>query len=289
MEIASREAVANLASKLTPDMFASVIDQTNLSVFAGKKEIFDLVNFGEEIGSYICILPRWLRNVSSYSWNAGEPKVLRGIIVVSADFPFGGASIEQRVKTNQWAFIQGADEIDCVVNHALIRAGEWGRLEDEMDAVHAAARELCRILQKQLVVKWIKSNCYFASVDSQMRVSNIIAASGRKHGFLVFDKSNTGFEDPKNFPPGRQAGATCQDAFFSRQAIGEYDPVKNNVGIKMAGGIKDAEFALQLMIAAGVADLSGNLKVSPENLPKAFRIGASFLGLYDDFIKKFKI
>jgi deoxyribose-phosphate aldolase len=149
-----------------------------------------------------------------------------------AAFPLGYAQPEVRREESRRAVGDGAVEIDTVVNLSWLKGGEDARVAADL----GAWVEALRAERDGLTLKVILETALLTE-EEKLRGAGLVAASGAD-----FVKTSTGFG------PG---GATVADVALLAQALGAGT---GQVGVKAAGGIRDAATALA-MIAAGARRL----------------------------------
>jgi deoxyribose-phosphate aldolase len=149
-----------------------------------------------------------------------------------AAFPLGYAQPEVRREESRRAVGDGAVEIDTVVNLSWLKGGEDARVVADL----GAWVEALRAERDGLTLKVILETALLTE-EEKLRGAGLVAASGAD-----FVKTSTGFG------PG---GATVADVALLAQALGAGT---GQVGVKAAGGIRDAATALA-MIAAGARRL----------------------------------
>ena len=137
-----------------------------------------------------------------------------------ADFPLGAADLETRLYETRRVVEMGAEEVDTVVDLGLVKAGEWGELEDQLRAqVEAAAPAPLKVILET----------GFLSREEILRLVEICAAAE-----AAFVKTSTGF-GPR--------GATVEDVRTMLEAAA------GRIRVKAAGGIRSLEQALALLEA----------------------------------------
>jgi len=140
-------------------------------------------------------------------------------------FPHGTSHPEAKVFEAKQALLDGADELDMVINIGALKSKDYRTVLEEIRAV----REETQRGAKQIVLKVILET---ALLNEEEKVAGCILA---KAGGADFVKTSTGFGPH---------GATVEDVALMRKTVGA------EMGIKAAGGIKDYEAALA-MIKAG--------------------------------------
>ncbi|MFH1440185.1 MAG: hypothetical protein ABIG89_06455 [Candidatus Woesearchaeota archaeon] len=120
--------------------------------------------------------------------------------------------------------------------------------------------------KKGIILKVILENCYLTDEEIFFVAKTIAELAGNFKNLKVFAKTSTGFGVPNKSPvPEKEyegkkennaVGATIKDVEIMKKAIDEIKKIKNKtheyiIGIKAAGGIRDKEIIIKMMIAAG--------------------------------------
>ncbi len=172
------------------------------------------------------------------------------IASVATYFPSGQASLKERVDDTKEAVESGANEIDMVINRGAFLSGEYGRVYDEICAI----REACGDAHLKVILETGELQTY-----DNVRLASQIAIDAGAH----FIKTSTGKVKPAaTMPVTLVMLQTIRDHFLK---TGEM------VGMKPAGGIRDAKLALRYL--AMVKETLGDAWLSN----KWFRFGASSL------------
>ena len=158
-------------------------------------------------------------------------------------FPFGYSATESKIAEIILAMLDGADELDMVVNLLAIKNGDWVYLADEINHV------LPVVKSKHKVIKLIIETGILTD-EEIIKCCQLYGPSG-----IDFLKTSTGFAE---------RGATVQSVELMRKHLPQ------QVKIKASGGIKDYAFAMQLIKAgaerlgcsSSVAIVSGQASVS---------------------------
>jgi deoxyribose-phosphate aldolase len=137
-------------------------------------------------------------------------------------FPHGGSSTEVKVFEAQEAIVDGAVELDMVINIGELRSGNWDYVRSDIQAVCDAAHT------KGAFVKVILENAYLSD-DEKVKACQISEAAGAD-----WVKTSTGFA------PG---GATIDDIRLMRASIGP------NVQIQAGGGVRTLDMLLAVIDA----------------------------------------
>ena len=137
-------------------------------------------------------------------------------------FPFGYAAIEAKVAEIVLAVIDGADELDMVINISALKNNDWQFLANEVNTV------LPIIRNKNKVIKIIIESGIL-SEEEIIKCCDLYSAAG-----VDFLKTSTGYAEK---------GATVKAVQLMRKHLAA------NVKIKASGGIKTFTFARQLIEA----------------------------------------
>jgi deoxyribose-phosphate aldolase len=152
-------------------------------------------------------------------------------------FPSGAHSAAVKALEAERAVADGADELDMVINLAVVRGGDWTRARDDVASVRAAA--------PQATLKVILEAGVLPPAEL------IAACQAARDAGAQFVKTSTGFH-----PSG---GATPEQVRMMAEAT------DRRLGVKAAGGIRTAEAALALVRAGATRlGLSGTRSVLGE-------------------------
>ena len=149
-------------------------------------------------------------------------------------FPLGYSATESKIAEIILAMLDGADELDMVVNLLAIKNGDWVYLADEINHV------LPVVKSKHKVIKLIIETGILTD-EEIINCCQLYGPSG-----IDFLKTSTGFAE---------RGATVQSVELMRKHLPQH------VKIKASGGIKDYAFAMQL-IKAGAERLGCSSSVA---------------------------
>jgi deoxyribose-phosphate aldolase len=152
---------------------------------------------------------------------------LKGSVVNACSvisFPFGLSTTEAKVAETKNVLVQGAKEIDMVMNFSALRSGRDDYVLDEIRRI----TELGRTGTRRIIVKVILETCYLSKPQKERAC--ILAAEGGAD----FVKTSTGFGS---------GGATVEDVRLMKQTVGV------RLGVKAAGGIRTLEQALRMVDA----------------------------------------
>ncbi len=169
---------------------------------------------------------------------------------VATAFPAGQAPLEVKVAEVGAAVEMGADEIDMVIDRGAFLSGRYAKVYDEIVRV----REACG----EAHLKVILETGELATYDNVRRASLLAMAAGAD-----FIKTSTGKVNP---------AATLPVTLCMLEAIRDvHDETGRMVGMKPAGGIRQAKQAIQYLCV-----LHETLGVDWLT-PDLFRFGASTL------------
>jgi deoxyribose-phosphate aldolase len=149
-------------------------------------------------------------------------------------FPFGYAAIEAKVAELVLAIIDGADELDVVINISAIKNNDWQFLANEINAI------LPIVKNKNKLIKVIIESGILTD-EEIIKCCDLYGAAG-----VDFLKTSTGYAE---------RGATVEAVQLMRKHLAD------NVRIKASGGIKNYPFAKQL-IDAGANRLGCSSSIS---------------------------
>ena len=154
-------------------------------------------------------------------------------------FPFGYSAVEAKLAEVLLAIVDGADELDMVINIAALKNNDWQYLAKELNSI------LPIVKGKQKVIKIIIETGVLSD-DEIINCCDLYGIAG-----VDFMKTSTGYAE---------TGATVHAVKLMRQHLA--DAVK----IKASGGIRTYDFAKEL-IAAGADRIgcSSSLKIIEES------------------------
>lgn len=193
----------------------------------------------------ICVYPNHVRLATDILKGSG----IR-VASVATSFPSGMAPLKSRIEEVTYAVEEGADEVDMVISRWAFLKGEYHYIFDEISAI----REACGAAHLKVILETGELQTY----DNVRKASDIAMAAGAD-----FIKTSTGKVSP---------AATMPVTLVMLEAIRDhYLASGRKVGMKPAGGIRDAKSALHYLVMVketlGADWLSADL----------FRFGASSL------------
>ena len=179
---------------------------------------------------------------------------LRGSTVkvasVATAFPAGQAPTDIKVAEARWVVEQGADEVDMVIDRGAFLAGRYAKVYDEVVRV----KEACGGVHLKVILETGELGTY----DNVRRAALLAVAAGAD-----FVKTSTGKISP---------AATLPVTLALLEAVRDvHDETGRRVGVKAAGGVREAKQAVQYLVL--VHETLGADWLTPE----LFRLGASSL------------
>ncbi len=199
---------------MTVKEIARMIDHTVLSNTATRDVFVEACEFAKANKcASVCICPFFVAECA---------KLLKGTEVKTCTvigFPHGTHSTAAKVAEAKAAIVDGADELDMVVNVAKVKDGDWGYVKTDIAAVthvsHASGA----------IVKVIFENCFLTD-DEKKHLCQICSEVG-----VDFVKTSTGFGT---------GGATVADVRLMRENT------KPEIQVKAAGGIRTLDQLIEM-------------------------------------------
>lgn len=256
------QAVKTLLEKgvekhMTPEVLKRIhgcIDLTSLTSLDTKETIWNLVDRVNDFEgtrpdvpnvAAICTYPNFVETVKQ-ALTAQEVK----IAAVCGGFPSSQTFMEIKIAEVGMAVMQGADEIDVVLNLGYFMEDNYEELSDELDEI----KEACRGAKLKVILE----TGALATTENIRNAAILAVYSGAD-----FIKTSTG----KGYP-----GATPEAVYTMCKVIREYHQLTGRqVGLKVSGGVRTAEEAVAYYTI--VESLLGSEWLNRD----LFRIGASRL------------
>lgn len=227
--IASGAARISAASGLgdAGERVASMIDHTILKPDATRAEIETLCEEARRFRfASVCINPCYV------ALCAQMLRMTNVKVCTVVGFPLGANRSEVKAFEAERAINDGAQEVDMVINVGALKSKDNALVESDIRAVVDACRNI--------VVSKVIIEAAFLDDEEKVTACQLAKAAGAD-----FVKTSTGFG------PG---GATAHDVALMRAVVG------SEMGVKAAGGIRDAETARE-MIAAGASRIGASASV----------------------------
>lgn len=208
---------------------SSYIDHTVLKPTTTIIEVENCCSEAVEYGfAAICVPPPFVNRAKIIL----SPTHVKVATVVG--FPFGYSATEAKIAETVLAIVDGADEIDMVVNLVALKMGDWEFLAREvklvLDVVHNKGKILKLIVESGIL-----------SHDEIIQCCRVLGPLG-----IDFMKTSTGYAEK---------GATVEAVHLMRKHL----PL--HVAIKASGGIRTYETARE-MIDAGATRLGCSASVA---------------------------
>jgi len=204
-----------------------LIDHTALKPNTNKKSILKLI---AEAKTYdfasVCVNPCWIELAHQELKNT-DVKVCTVI-----GFPLGANTTEVKVFEAKDAIEKGAQEIDMVINIAMLKDKEYDYVENEIHQIVEAAKD-------KAIVKVIIEACLLTD-EEKIKACELSQKAGAD-----FVKTSTGFST---------GGATVHDIALMRKTVGA------EMGVKASGGVHTHEEALA-MVEAGATRIGASAGV----------------------------
>ncbi len=204
-----------------------LIDHTALKPNTNKESILKLI---AEAKTYdfasVCVNPCWVALAHQELKNT-DVKVCTVI-----GFPLGANTTEVKVFETKDAIEKGAQEIDMVINIAMLKDKEYDYVENEIHQIVEAAKD-------KDIVKVIIETCLLTD-EEKIKACELSQKAGAD-----FVKTSTGFST---------GGATVHDIALMRKTVGA------EMGVKASGGVHTHEEALA-MVKAGATRIGASAGV----------------------------
>lgn len=251
-------------TNFTPDILKLIhgcIDLTSLTSLDTRDSIWKMT---DQINDYegtrpdipnvaaICVYPLFVDTVKQ-ALTAQNVKIAS----VAGGFPSSQTFIEVKIAETAMAVMQGADEIDVVLNLGYFMEENFEELTEEIQEI----KESCRGAHLKVILE----TGALATTDNIQKASILAIYSGAD-----FIKTSTG----KGYP-----GATLEAVYTMCKVIKTYHSIANRkIGIKVSGGVRTSEEAVKYYTI--VKEILGEEWLNKDY----FRIGAS--SLVNDILKK---
>ena len=207
---------------------AKMIDHTILKANATQSDIEKLCEEAKEYNfTSVCVNPYWVPLASDLLKNS----TVKVCTVIG--FPLGATSSESKASETEIAILQGADEVDMVINVGAMKNNQTDIVEKDILSVVNSARQTGKAQNKNITVKVILETCYLTKDE----ITNACLCA--KNAGADFVKTSTGFGT---------GGATVEDVKLMKETVG------STMEVKASGGIRDYETAIK-MIEAGASRL----------------------------------
>ncbi len=221
-----------MASTVSPKHF----DHTLLKPAASKAEIKRICKEARQYGFYsVCVNPVQVKRVRALL--AGSEVKICSVV----GFPLGASTSYIKAKETEQAILDGADEIDMVMNVSGLKDGEYDYVEQDIQAVvHAADTKIVKVIIETCLLK----------KQEIIKACEIVSRAGAD-----FVKTSTGFAG---------GGALPEDVMLMKQTVGDKLQIKASGGIKsLSDAVKMIESGADRIGASAGVDIMEELQNSP--------------------------
>jgi deoxyribose-phosphate aldolase len=217
-----------LGDAATARDWASLVDHTLLKPDATESDIERLCQEAAQFHfASVCVNPTWVRSAACHLRGTGVP------VCTVIGFPLGATLPDVKAYEARRAILDGAREVDMVLNVGALKSGDDCAAEYDIRSVVEAAHEqgvLCKVIIETALL-----------TDAE-KVRACLAA---KRAGADFVKTSTGFA---------KGGATVADVALMRRTVGA------EMGVKASGGVKGITDA-RAMVEAGATRLGASVGV----------------------------
>ncbi|HZW68307.1 MAG TPA: deoxyribose-phosphate aldolase [Pseudogracilibacillus sp.] len=204
------------------------IDHTLLKAESSREEIVTLCAEAKRYEfAAVCVNPTWVKLASE------ELQDSQVQVATVVGFPLGATTTVTKVAETRDALLNGATEIDMVINIGALKSADEALVyEDIKEVVEAASdrADVKVIIETSLLT------------DDEKRLACQLAKEAGAH----FVKTSTGFSS---------GGATVADIELMRAVVGD------SMGIKASGGVRDRASA-EAMIEAGATRIGASAGIA---------------------------
>lgn len=204
------------------------IDHTILKADADEQSVLKIINEARQYQfASVCINPIWVK----YAVEQLKNSPVKVCTVIG--FPLGENTSETKAYEAKNALINGAEEVDMVINIGALKTGHERTVQRDIEAVVSA-------VAGHAIVKVIIETALLND-DEKIKACQLAIAAGAD-----FVKTSTGFST---------GGATIEDVKVMKNTVGNHAQVKASGGIY---SLADAE----AMIAAGASRIGTSAGVA---------------------------
>lgn len=199
---------------------AKLVDHTLLKPEATAADVIALCDEANELGTYsVCVSPTFVE--------VAKDNVQNDVLVATVcGFPSGKHQSEIKAAEAALSIAQGADEVDMVIDLGRAIMGDWDYVQADITAVRKATQgKVLKVILETAALN-----------DDQIKA----ACMASEFAGADFVKTSTGFHST--------GGAEIRAIKIMHETVG------GRLGIKASGGIRTAQFALEL-IEAGATRL----------------------------------
>ena len=212
--------------------YLKTAQQAGLSDSQNKKIVVEAINEAiRERFKLVMIRPQYVALAKELIFNANSNLDVGTVI----SFPEGTNSLVEKLHEAQTAIVDGADDLDFVLNYQAFKKGETVAIKNEIFECTKLG------LDNNKVVKWIIETAALNNdeiIKVCVLIKNVVMSNFKEHAYhSVFIKSSTGFYKTENDTPN---GATI-DAIVLMLENG------SPLSIKASGGIKSYDDAMAML------------------------------------------
>ena len=216
----------------------ALIDHTLLKPEATAEQIQNLCtealqyHFGA-----VCVNSCWTSLCAQHLQGSGVK------VAIVVGFPWGTPNTAAKVAEARQAILDGAHELDMVMNYGKLKSGDYTYVADDI-------HEVVRLAHKRDVLVKVILETALLSEEEKVIACLIAKAMGAD-----FVKTSTGFNG---------GGATVEDITLMRKVVGP------DMGVKASGGVRSFEDARK-MLAAGATRIgtSSGIRIAQEATEQA--------------------
>jgi deoxyribose-phosphate aldolase len=176
----------------------------------------------------VCVPPNFIKKAKELTKGSAVK------VATVIGFPFGYSAVEAKLAEVLLAIVDGADELDVVINISAIRNNDWQYLANEINHLLPVIRNNNKVI-KIIIESGVLTD------DEIIKCCELYGVAG-----IDYLKTSTGYAEK---------GATVEAVQLFRKHL----PV--NVQIKASGGIREYAFAKQL-VDAGATRLGCSASVA---------------------------
>src|SRR6185312_14405830 len=193
---------------------APYIDHTILKQTTTLGEVEKVCKEAVEYGfAAVCVPPLYVKKAKEF---LGESRIKVATVI---GFPFGYCAIEAKVAEIVLAIVDGADELDMVVNISAIKNRDWTFIANEINTVMPIVRNKNKVIIESGIL----------TEEEIIKCCDIYGAAA-----VDYVKTSTGFAEK---------GASIHDVQLIRAHLAD------SIKIKASGGIRSYSFAKELINA----------------------------------------
>lgn len=214
--------------RMSHDNLAEIIDHTNLRADASQTDIERLCDEAKLLNfKCVCVNPANIQ-LAVQSLEGSKTAVCTVI-----GFPLGAITTNDKIYETREAVLQGASEIDMVMNIGQLKSGKKELVRKDIQrVVETAEGKVVKVILETAIL----------TTEEKVEACLIVQDAGAD-----FVKTSTGF--------GGLKGATVNDVKLLREIVGK------DMGVKASGRIRDLKTALT-MVRAGANRIGTSRGVS---------------------------